>query len=202
MKLVALGLVLLGCLQSLAAPDFQVIALYEMRMMLTDSRGVLKDWNNNQVSPCYFDNVRCDQDGSVIGITLSSSGLSGILSPSIATLTTLQQLLLDGNSITGGIPQELGNLSNLMTLKLGRNSLNGSIPKSFGLLSELQNLDLSENLLIGNIPNSLSNLSSLNNINLAYNSLSGEIPEQLLQVSQYKQPFELWPAHNFMQWKH
>uniref|UniRef100_R7W285 non-specific serine/threonine protein kinase n=1 Tax=Aegilops tauschii TaxID=37682 RepID=R7W285_AEGTA len=182
MKLVAFGLVLLGCLQSLAAPDFQVIALYEMRMMLTDSRGVLKDWNNNQVSPCYFDNVRCDQDGSVIGITLSSSGLSGILSPSIATLTTLQQLLLDGNNITGGIPQELGNLSNLMTLKLGRNSLNGSIPESFGLLSELQNLDLSENLLIGNIPNSLSNLSSLNNINLAYNSLSGGSSNSTVKV--------------------
>ncbi|KAM3207959.1 hypothetical protein ACQJBY_062937 [Aegilops geniculata] len=182
MKLVAFGLVLLGCLQSLAAPDFQVIALYEMRMMLTDSRGVLKDWNNNQVSPCYFDNVRCDQDGSVIGIILSSSGLSGILSPSIATLTTLQQLLLDGNSITGGIPQELGNLSNLMTLKLGRNSLNGSIPESFGFLSELQNLDLSENLLIGNIPNSLSNLSSLNNINLAYNSLSGGSSNSTVKV--------------------
>ncbi|VAI83188.1 unnamed protein product [Triticum turgidum subsp. durum] len=182
MKLVAFGLVLLGCLQSLAAPDNQVIALYEMRMMLTDSRSVLKDWNNNQVSPCYFDNVRCDQDGSVIGITLSSSGLSGILSPSIATLTTLQQLLLDGNSITGGIPQELGNLSNLMTLKLGRNSLNGSIPESFGFLSELQNLDLSENLLIGNIPNSLSNLSSLNNINLAYNSLSGGSSNSTVKV--------------------
>jgi len=185
MKLVAFGLVLLGCLQSLAAPDLQVIALYEMRMMLTDSHGVLKDWNDNQVSPCYLANVRCDQHGDVIGITLSSSGLSGVLSPSIAKLTTLQQLLLDGNSITGGIPQELGNLSNLMTLKLGRNSLNGSIPESFGFLSELQNLDLSQNLLIGNIPSSLSNLSSLNNINLAYNGLSGEIPEQLLQVSQY-----------------
>ncbi|XP_047091105.1 LRR receptor kinase SERK2-like isoform X1 [Lolium rigidum] len=185
MKLVAFGLVLLGCLQSLAAPDRQVIALHEIRMMLTDSRGVLKDWNDNQVSPCYLANVRCDQHGDVIGITLSSSGLSGVLSPSIATITTLQQLLLDGNSITGGIPQELGNLSNLMTLKLGRNKLNGSIPESVGLLSELQNLDLSQNLLIGNIPSSLSNLSSLNNINLAYNNLSGEIPEQLLQVSQY-----------------
>ncbi|XP_047091131.1 LRR receptor kinase SERK2-like isoform X2 [Lolium rigidum] len=161
MKLVAFGLVLLGCLQSLAAPDRQVIALHEIRMMLTDSRGVLKDWNDNQVSPCYLANVRCDQHGDVIG------------------------MLLDGNSITGGIPQELGNLSNLMTLKLGRNKLNGSIPESVGLLSELQNLDLSQNLLIGNIPSSLSNLSSLNNINLAYNSLSGEIPEQLLQVSQY-----------------
>ncbi|XP_071675098.1 LRR receptor kinase SERK2 isoform X2 [Lolium perenne] len=185
MKLVAFGLVLLGCLQSLAAPDRQVIALHEIRMMLTDSRGVLKDWNDNQVSPCYLANVRCDQHGDVIGITLSSSGLSGVLSPSIATIKTLQQLLLDGNSITGGIPQELGNLSNLMTLKLGRNKLNGSIPESVGLLSELQNLDLSHNLLIGNIPSSLSNLPSLNNINLAYNSLSGEIPEQLLQVSQY-----------------
>lgn len=185
MKVLAFGLVLLGCLQPFAAIDLQVIALNEMRTMLNDSRGVLNDWNSNQVSPCYFVNVRCNQDGNVIGIILSSSGLSGVLSPSIAKLTALEQLFLDDNSITGRIPQELGNLSKLMTLKLGRNHLNGSIPETFGLLSELQNLDLSQNLLSGNIPSSLSNLSLLNDINLANNNLTGEIPEQLLQVSQY-----------------
>uniref|UniRef100_A0A0E0MH39 non-specific serine/threonine protein kinase n=2 Tax=Oryza punctata TaxID=4537 RepID=A0A0E0MH39_ORYPU len=96
-----------------------------------------------------------------IFLTLSSSGLSGFLSPSIAKLLYLQQLLLDGNNITGGIPQELGNLSSLTTLKLGGNSLNGSIPDSLGRLSKLQNL------------------------NLADNNLSGEIPKRLLQVSHY-----------------
>uniref|UniRef100_A0A0D9XU09 non-specific serine/threonine protein kinase n=2 Tax=Leersia perrieri TaxID=77586 RepID=A0A0D9XU09_9ORYZ len=171
--------------QSFATPDSQVIILYEIRMMLNDSRGVLKGWNDNQVSPCYFNSINCNQEGKVTSIILSSSGLSGFLSDSIAKLPYLQQLLLDGNNITGEIPQELGNLSSLTTLKLGGNSLNGSIPDSLGRLSKLQNLDLSNNFLSGNIPTSLSNLPSLNDINLADNNLSGEIPKQLLQVSHY-----------------
>ncbi|KAL6653933.1 hypothetical protein ACP70R_007398 [Stipagrostis hirtigluma subsp. patula] len=184
MKLLAFVLILLGCLQYSFASEFQVEALYEMRMQLTDNRGVLNDWKDNQMSPCYWNNVIC-QDNKVTEITLSSSGLTGVLSPSIAKLTTLQHLLLDDNSITGGIPQEFGNLSSLTTLKLGRNNLNGPIPDSLGRLSKLQKLDLSRNLLNGSIPISLSNIPSLNDINLAYNSLSGEIPEHLLQVAQY-----------------
>uniref|UniRef100_A0A0E0DXJ9 non-specific serine/threonine protein kinase n=1 Tax=Oryza meridionalis TaxID=40149 RepID=A0A0E0DXJ9_9ORYZ len=142
--------------------ETSVITLYEIRTMLNDSRGVLNGWNNNQVSPCYFPSISCNQDQKVISITLSSSGLSGFLSPSIGKLLYLQQLLLNDNNITGGIPQELGNLSSLTTLKLGGNSLNGSIPDSLGRLSKLQNL------------------------NLADNNLSGEIPKRLLQVSHYR----------------
>ncbi|TVU00520.1 hypothetical protein EJB05_54046 [Eragrostis curvula] len=158
--------------------------MYEMRMQLSDSRNILKDWKDNQMSPCTWVHVNC-QGSNVISIALSSSGLSGVLSPSIAKLTTLQELLLDGNSITGEIPEEFGNLSSLITLKLGRNRLNGSIPGSLSRLSNLQNLDLSQNLLSGNIPSSLSNLPSLNDINVAENNLSGEIPKQLLELAQY-----------------
>uniref|UniRef100_A0A0E0RAR3 non-specific serine/threonine protein kinase n=1 Tax=Oryza rufipogon TaxID=4529 RepID=A0A0E0RAR3_ORYRU len=122
--------------------------------MLNDSRGVLNGWNNNQVSPCYFPSISCNQDQKVISITLSSSGLSGFLSPSIGKLLYLQQLLLNDNNITGGIPQELGNLSSLTTLKLGGNSLNGSIPDSLGRLSKLQNLNLADNNLSGGSNNS------------------------------------------------
>uniref|UniRef100_A0A0D9XU17 non-specific serine/threonine protein kinase n=1 Tax=Leersia perrieri TaxID=77586 RepID=A0A0D9XU17_9ORYZ len=168
--------------QSFATPDSQVIILYEIRMMLNDSRGVLKGWNDNQVSPCYFNSINCNQEGKVTSIILSSSGLSGFLSDSIAKLPYLQQLLLDGNNITGEIPQELGNLSSLTTLKLGGNSLNGSIPDSLGRLSKLQNLDLSNNFLSGNIPTSLSNLPSLNDINLADNNLSGGSRNSILKV--------------------
>ncbi|XP_052135231.1 LRR receptor kinase SERK2-like isoform X2 [Oryza glaberrima] len=185
MKLIAFGLLLLGYIQYFATSDSEVIALYEIRTMLNDSRGVLNGWNNNQVSPCYFPSISCNQDQKVISITLISSGLSGFLSPSIAKLLYLQQLLLDGNSITGGLPQELGSLSSLTTLKLGGNSLSGSIPDSLGLLSKLQILNFSGNFLTGNIPASLSNISSLNDIDLSYNFLRGEIPKQLLQVSHY-----------------
>ncbi|WVZ50582.1 hypothetical protein U9M48_001823 [Paspalum notatum var. saurae] len=185
MKLLALVLLLMGSQQSsaAAAAELQVYALCEMKRNLNDNRGVLNDWKDNQMSPCYWDHVTC-QDNKVTKISLTSSGLSGILSPSIAKLTTLQQLLLDNNSITGVIPQEFGNLSSLMILKLGRNNLSGSIPDALGLLPELEILDLSQNNLSGNIPSSFSNLPSLN-INLAYNNLSGEIPQELLQVAQY-----------------
>ncbi|CAL5012852.1 unnamed protein product [Urochloa decumbens] len=184
MKLLAFGVVLLGCLRAFVTCDYQVAALYEIRMHLNDDDGVLKDWKDNQITPCNWENVIC-QENKVISITLSSRGLAGVLSPSIAKLTTLQQLTLDGNTIGGGIPEALGNLSSLTTLNLGRNIFNGSIPDSLGRLQKLKNLDLSENVLTGEIPISLSNLSSLNEINLSGNSLKGEIPKRLLQVVQY-----------------
>nr|XP_034568332.1 LRR receptor kinase SERK2-like isoform X4 [Setaria viridis] len=117
--------------------------------------------------------------------SLSSSGLTGTLSPSIAKITTLQELILHGNSITGVIPQEFGNLSSLKTLDLGKNNLNGSIPDTLGRLPKLEIMDLSQNHLSGSIPSSFINLQSLNNINLAYNNLSSEIPQYLLRVPQY-----------------
>ncbi|KAK8447999.1 hypothetical protein SEVIR_8G194400v4 [Setaria viridis] len=160
MKLLVFALVLLGCLQSSAAAEFQVEALYEMRQQLIDNSGVLNDWKDNQMSPCYWDHVTC-QDNKVTTISLSSSGLTGTLSPSIAKITTLQELILHGNSITGVIPQEFGNLSSLKTLDLGKNNLNGSIPDTLGRLPKLEI------------------------INLAYNNLSSEIPQYLLRVPQY-----------------
>ncbi|CAO2191694.1 unnamed protein product [Urochloa humidicola] len=161
MKLLAFGVVLLGCLRAFVTCDYQVTALYEIRMRLNDDNGVLKDWKDNQITPCNWGNVFC-QENKVIKITLSSQGLNGFLSPSIGKLTTLQELRLDGNTIGGGIPEELGNLSSLTTLNLGSNIFNGRIPDSLGRLQKLKNLDLSENLLTGEIPISLSNLSSLN----------------------------------------
>jgi len=109
--------------------------------------------------------------------SLSSSGLTGVLSPSIAKLTTLQQLLLNGNSITGGIPQEFGNLSSLTTLNLGRNNLSGLIPDSLGHLPKLEILSLEGNYIYGEIPLELGNLSNLKILSLGTNYLSGSIPD-------------------------
>ncbi|KAF8769455.1 hypothetical protein HU200_006486 [Digitaria exilis] len=139
MKPFAFVLVLLGCLQVFVTCDYQVTALYEIKMHLNDDGGVLKDWKDNQMTPCNWGNIIC-QDNKVIAITLSSTGLAGVLSPSIGKLTTLQQLLLDGNMIGGTIPEALGDLSSLTILNLGRNIFNGSIPDSLGRLQKLQNL--------------------------------------------------------------
>ncbi|XP_044961176.1 LRR receptor kinase SERK2-like isoform X1 [Hordeum vulgare subsp. vulgare] len=180
MKLVH-GLIFLGFLQSVACQmvDQQVQALSEVKMMLNDSRGVLEEWKDHLDTACSAIATVLCAGGQVVQISLSSSGLSGVLSPSIAKLKTLQRLFLDGNDISGGIPQEIGNLSSLIILRLENNLFNGSIPDPLGRLSKLQHLDLSQNLLSGNIPISLSNIPSLNSINLAYNNLSGEIPELL-----------------------
>lgn len=178
MKFLAFGLVVLAYLQSFAATDLQlqVTALHEIRMMLIDNRGVLGDWNENQLNPCVYSYIMCDQDNNVYAITLSKAGLSGVMSPSIGKLTSLRQLAFDGNLINGEIPQEIGNLPKLMILQLGNNILNGSIPESFGNLSELQIMDLSQNRLSGNIPISLLKLPSLHDINLGGNRLTGKIP--------------------------
>jgi len=129
-----------------------VQALYDMKMQLNDTYGVLKgwkdnqshggalnDWKDNQMSPCYWDHIICHYS-KVIAIILNSSGLTGVLSPSIGKLETLQQLSLEGNYIYGEIPLELGNLSNLEILSLGTNDFSGSIPDSFGHLRKLQKL--------------------------------------------------------------
>jgi len=41
-----------------------VEALVEMKMQLVDNRGVLSDWKDNQMSPCYWEYVNC-QDNKV-----------------------------------------------------------------------------------------------------------------------------------------
>ncbi|XP_073356558.1 uncharacterized protein [Aegilops tauschii subsp. strangulata] len=73
MKL-AYGLVFLGFLQSVAYQMFdqQVQALFEVKMVLNDSRGVLEDWNRYIDTACStIATVMCDPDGNVVEIHYS-----------------------------------------------------------------------------------------------------------------------------------
>lgn len=168
-----------------AASDYQGDALLTLRDTLNATANPhVSSWTANQVNPCTWNNILCDNT-RVTTITLSSLGLSGKLSPSIAVLKYLTSLTLSDNKITGTIPEEYGNLSSLTTLKLQNNSITGTIPSSFGNLTNLQILILSENNLSGSIPQTLSNLPNLNIIQLASNNLSGLIPDRLFQVAQY-----------------
>ncbi|XP_010318078.1 probable LRR receptor-like serine/threonine-protein kinase At5g10290 isoform X1 [Solanum lycopersicum] len=182
------AIVILACLRSFVLPDAQGDALYALKISLNSlnaSNGQLADWNQNQVSPCTWSKITCDDKGNVIMVSLSSLGFSGTLTPRIGVLKNVNTLSLQGNHITGEIPKEIGDLTSLTMLDLENNRLSGEMPASLGNLKKLQSLFLSRNNLTGTIPQSLSGLPNLMNLQLGSNSLTGQIPEQLFQVPKY-----------------
>ncbi|XP_011022806.1 PREDICTED: probable LRR receptor-like serine/threonine-protein kinase At5g10290 isoform X2 [Populus euphratica] len=180
-----LAAVVLAYLQSFVVSNLQGDALSALKVSMNVPDNQLKDWNPNQVTPCTWTNVICDNNEHVISVTLSGINCSGTLSPKIGVLKTLNTLTLKGNGITGGIPKEFGNLTSLTSLDLENNRLSGEIPSSLGNLKRLQFLTLGQNNLSGAIPESLAGLQNLINILLDSNNLSGQIPDHLFQVPKY-----------------
>ena len=115
----------------------------------------------------------------VVGIDMSSLGLSGTIPGELGSLAKLESLRLHLNKLTGPIPAELGGLSNLQSLNTSYNPLTGEIPVELGNLSNLQSLDLVWNELTGEIPAELGNLSNLQSLGLSENELTGPIPAEL-----------------------
>ncbi|XP_010484394.1 PREDICTED: probable LRR receptor-like serine/threonine-protein kinase At5g65240 [Camelina sativa] len=180
------ALVLFTSLWSPVSPDAQGNALFALRSSLRASPEQLSDWNQNQVDPCTWSQVICEDKKHVSSVTLSYMNFSsGTLSSGIGILTTLKTLTLKGNGIMGGIPESIGNLSSLTSLDLEDNQLTGRIPSTLGNLKNLQFLTLSRNNLNGTIPNSLTGLSKLINILLDSNNLTGEIPQSLFKTPKY-----------------
>ena len=118
-------------------------------------------------------------------------GLTGSI-PNLGNLTSLEELLIDNNSLTGGIPTWLGNLTSLTRLDLDRNQLTGRIPPALGRLTSLTHLDLSNNDLEGEIPD-LSGLTALQDLFLHKNALTGRIPEELGRLTNLQR---LWLQQN------
>jgi hypothetical protein len=164
--------------------DYQIDALLDMKVQLNASGNQLTNWYQNQVSPCIWYGVACE-DNNVVTLILPSLGFNGTLSPRIGELKYLRELSLQDNYIHGSIPREFGNLSSLTSLNLKDNRLTGEIPDTLGDLLKLQSLDLSQNNLSGSIPNSFSDLSSLTDISLEVNNLTGEVPTKLYEVARY-----------------
>ncbi|XP_011010010.1 PREDICTED: probable receptor protein kinase TMK1 [Populus euphratica] len=77
-------------------------------------------------------------------------GMSGPIDV-IASMTSLSQLWLHGNSFTGTIPENIGDLSLLRDLNLNGNKLVGLVPQSLADMP-LDNLDLNNNQLMGPVP--------------------------------------------------
>ncbi|CAN4093001.1 unnamed protein product [Withania somnifera] len=123
------------------------------------------DWNGDPCLPPQYQwtGVKC-AGGPRIRVTslnLSSMGLSGSISPSIARLTALNGIWLANNSLTGSIP-DLSSLSNLESLHFEDNQLGGEIPPSLGNINSLNEIFLQNNNLTGQVPSSLLGKPTLN----------------------------------------
>ena len=115
----------------------------------------------------------------VVGIDMSSQGLTGTVPSELGNLAALVRLRLNQNELTGTIPPELGGLANLRTLSLEYNQLNGEIPSELGDLVNLGVLYLNGNQLVGPIPADLGNVVNLGQLGLSGNRLTGPIPAEL-----------------------
>ncbi|KAM7466640.1 hypothetical protein LguiB_014202 [Lonicera macranthoides] len=153
------------------------LALLAFKSNLHDPQGVLNSWNHS-VHFCNWQGVTCGRlHRRVTFLNLSSSGLSGSLSPYIGNLSFLKQLALYNNSFSGEIPIEIGQLFRLRSLLLLNNSIEGKIPANLSQCTSLEVFNVVNNKLVGEmIPRELSSLSKLKILAISRNNLSGEIP--------------------------
>ncbi|KAL6907987.1 hypothetical protein ACP4OV_002157 [Aristida adscensionis] len=144
------------------------------------SSSLLASWNTSS-HYCSWPGVACGSrhPSRVVALRLASSNLSGRISPLLANLSFLRELVLDDNELTGPIPPELGRLGRLQVLNMSNNLLEGSVPRTLGRCRELKRLDLHDNHLQGEIPHEIGALENLVSLSLSKNSLAGEIPPSL-----------------------
>nr|XP_017221604.1 PREDICTED: putative leucine-rich repeat receptor-like protein kinase At2g19210 [Daucus carota subsp. sativus] len=105
---------------------------------IVDIKSVYKvrkgNWQGDPCAPQAYawDGVGCSYNDSIspriTSLNLSSSGLSGKISPSISNLTMIISLDLSNNNLSGEIPDFLSQLTFLRKLNLKDNKFTGSVP--------------------------------------------------------------------------
>ncbi|CAA3010526.1 leucine-rich repeat receptor-like serine threonine- kinase BAM1 [Olea europaea subsp. europaea] len=203
--LLAFVLYLIHCQSTIAQLQNKISAidldaLHQIKNTLIDIHAVssphfFSSWDFASGDPCSsFAGVTCSSseqprrvESLVLGTGLSGSpGFAGTLSPFIANLTELSQLVLFAGIVTGSIPSELGSLKKLRVISLTNNLLTGTIPASIFSLPDLHTLDLGHNQLSGTMPPTISASIQLKVLVLADNKISGQLPrgfpEKLLHL--------------------
>ena len=138
-------------------------------------------WMDPYTSHCEWYGIECNEANNSVSLELQSNGLSGVLTPRIGDLRSLEILNLNNNNIkVRDIMSSVSFLSyqhelfpNCLSFSL--NSSQGKIPAEIVLLANLTLLRLSYNEFIGN-ETRFGSLQSLKLIHLHGNRLSGTIP--------------------------
>ncbi|KAK1304378.1 hypothetical protein QJS10_CPB11g02356 [Acorus calamus] len=168
-------------------------ALLSFKIGITvDTTGILSTWDPDLDCCEAWEGIECNPTagGRVTGLQLVSrkgggpSIMKGTLSPSLASLHSLEVLVITGlQRIEGSIPENLSEVTNLTQLYLEDLMLQGTIPSSFTRLRSLKALSLSGNHLMGQIPSSLSSVSNLVQLSLSRNLFMGPIPDSFGRLS-------------------
>ena len=120
----------------------------------------------------------------------SECGITGAVPPWFTSLTKLEHLELDGNSLTGALP-DLSALSSLKLLSLadqvsnGGSGLTGNLPDFTGL-KQLHFISLQRNNLGGSIPQTFLRDVSVDGtitVDLRSNNITGSISQDLTRIS-------------------
>ncbi|MQL77902.1 hypothetical protein Taro_010324 [Colocasia esculenta] len=169
----------------ISANETDRLSLLAFRDAVTAGAGdPLGSWNAT-VHHCQWRGVTCSRrhPGRVTALNLSSFGLSGHISPSVANLTFLREIDLSSNQFYGSIPPQIGALSRLRYLNVRNNTLGGAISSNLSRCSELRSLVFSHNRLTGEIPAALGSLPKLTELRAGFNQISGPIPSSLGNLS-------------------
>ncbi|XP_027343246.1 receptor protein kinase TMK1-like [Abrus precatorius] len=86
-----------------------------------------QNWKGNDPCANNWIGIVCS-NGNISVINFQNMGLSGTISPSFATLTSVTKLLLANNGLTGTIPMELTSMPLLRELDVSSNHLFGKLP--------------------------------------------------------------------------
>ncbi|XP_026431312.1 MDIS1-interacting receptor like kinase 2-like [Papaver somniferum] len=133
-------------------------------------------------NPCKWYGITCNNQGSVVELSLVNLGLQGTLhNLNFSSFSNLVILQLSQNNLFGTIPSQIGNLRSLVTLDMSLNKLTGSIPASVGNLRNLTYLSFFQNELSGSLPIGINNLTQLKQLYLNGNKFSGYLPQNVCQ---------------------
>ncbi|KFK39671.1 hypothetical protein AALP_AA3G274200 [Arabis alpina] len=163
------------------------------------------DWSTTD--HCKWSGIRCTS-GRVTSISLADKSLSGGLSPEISTLSELKSISIQRNKLSGTIPS-LAKLSSLQEIYVDDNLFTGVATGAFAGLTSLQILSLSDNLNLtawsfpselvdstsltkiyldntnvsGTLPDIFDSFASLQDLRLSYNDITGALPPSLAKSS-------------------
>ncbi|KAK6937858.1 Leucine-rich repeat-containing N-terminal, plant-type [Dillenia turbinata] len=107
--------------------DSQITILLMVVADLGYPMTVAESWKGNDACKGWIF-VSCEQGKFVTGLNFGNQNWTGQISPAIANLTSLKNLLLNDNNLTGTIPHSLTTLKDLQLLDVSNNNLSGKIP--------------------------------------------------------------------------
>ncbi len=145
----------------------------------------LPSYQDEGIDPCAgFSGIACNEDGSIIEISLPNNGLEGMVPKSFFDLPNLRELDLSGNEIRLDRDfgfGDIGKAVNLRKVDLSSNDIQKF--SGIGKATSLEELIVNDAYFFSAIDTELYELTGLKVLELKYSGLKGKIPEGISALS-------------------